>query len=85
MQLLPKSFDPSSFDQFPFTLQLLPLAFDLSCVFPVAVQILVVRTYDCIKRLREALAATRSTVPSMLALSMVQVGARAGPAREPWG
>ncbi len=48
-------------------------------------QILVVRTYDCIKRLREALAATRSTVPSMLALSMVQVGTGEGSARDAWG
>ncbi|GLI61005.1 hypothetical protein VaNZ11_003267, partial [Volvox africanus] len=44
----------------------------LSAAFSSTLQILVVRTYECIKRLREMLTATRNQLPSMLAINMVQ-------------
>ncbi|EFJ52379.1 hypothetical protein VOLCADRAFT_86759 [Volvox carteri f. nagariensis] len=44
----------------------------LSAAFASTLQILVVRTYECIKRLREMLTANRNQLPSMLAINMVQ-------------
>ncbi|GIL94923.1 hypothetical protein Vretimale_1033 [Volvox reticuliferus] len=44
----------------------------LSAAFSSTLQILVVRTYECIKRLREMLTANRNQLPSMLAINMVQ-------------
>eukprot|EP00198_Chlamydomonas_reinhardtii_P012225 XP_001701562.1 predicted protein [Chlamydomonas reinhardtii] len=44
----------------------------LAAAFSSTLQILVVRSYDCIKRLRGMLSAARCQVPSMLALGMAQ-------------
>ncbi|GLC56261.1 hypothetical protein PLESTB_001085700 [Pleodorina starrii] len=48
------------------------LAALLSAAFSSTLQILVVRTYECIKRLRDMLTANRNQLPSMLAINMVQ-------------
>lgn len=63
---------PRSRPTYPTNQRMRVACSNVSCL-AAAPQILVVRSYDCIKRLRGMLSAARCQVPSMLALGMAQV------------